>query len=89
MLEEKDFITTEMKFKNLVPIFSKKKLHILALKPNKDLDYVNKLFEEGKIKPVIDGPYQLSEAPKIFNYFGEGKHTGKVIINLVHKDIIK
>ena len=75
--------------KNLVPIFSKKKLHILALKPNKDLDYVNKLFEEGKIKPVIDGPYQLSEAPKIINYFGEGKHTGKVIISLVHKDFIK
>ena len=62
--------------------FSKKSIGIVALKPNKDLDYVNELYETGKIKPVIDGPYKLSEVPELIQYFGEGKHTGKVVITL-------
>ena len=41
----------------LVRMFSKKNICIVALKPNKDLVYINELFEAGKIKPVIDGPY--------------------------------
>ena len=62
--------------------FSKKNIRIVALKPNKDLDYINELFEEGKINPVIDGPYKLSEVPEAIRYFGEGKHKGKVVINI-------
>jgi len=64
--------------------FSKKNIRIVALKPNKDLDYINELFEEGKINPVIDGPYKLSEVPEAIRYFGEGKHKGKVVITLEH-----
>ena len=62
--------------------FRKKNIRIVALKPNKDLDYINELFEEGKIKPVIDGPYKLSEVPEAIRLFGEGKHKGKVVITL-------
>jgi len=40
-----------------ISVFSKKKIEIIALKPNKDLDYLNELFETGKIKPVIDRHY--------------------------------
>ncbi len=32
----------------------KKQIRIVVLKPNKDLIYMNELFEAGKIKPVID-----------------------------------
>ena len=67
-----------------ISIFSKKNIRILALKPNKDLAYMNELFETGKLKPVIDGPYKLSEVPKAIQYFGEGKHQGKVIITVEH-----
>jgi len=35
--------------KPLISIFSKKKVHIVALQPNKDLDYINELFETGKM----------------------------------------
>jgi NADPH:quinone reductase-like Zn-dependent oxidoreductase len=62
--------------------FSKKSIGIVALKSNKDLGFVNELYETGKIKPIIDGPYKLSEVPKLIQYFGEGKHTGKVVITL-------
>ena len=58
----------------------KKNIRIVALEPNKDLDYINELFEAGKIKPVIDGPYEFSEVPEAIRRFGEGKHKGKVVI---------
>ncbi|WP_255518180.1 NAD(P)-dependent alcohol dehydrogenase [Fulvivirga sp. M361] len=70
--------------KRWVSLFSNKSMHIVALKPNKDLTYVSKLFEGGKVKPVIDGPYALDEVPQILQYFGDGKHTGKVVISLLH-----
>ncbi|MEO5948441.1 MAG: NAD(P)-dependent alcohol dehydrogenase [Chitinophagaceae bacterium] len=65
-----------------IRLFTKKRLLIVTLKSNRDLDYIHKLYAEGKIKPVIDGPYPLNEAPKAIQHFGEGKHTGKVIIIL-------
>ena len=59
-----------------------KKFRLLALKPNKGLAYMKELFEAGKVVPVIDEPYTLSEAPKAFRHFGEGRHKGKVVITL-------
>ncbi len=66
-----------------ISIFSKKRIHILALKPNKDLDYISDLFEAGKMRPIIDGPFNFSELPEAIQYFGEGKHSGKVVIKLI------
>ena len=65
-----------------ISLFTKKKVCLVALKPNKDLDYINQLFEEGKLKYVLDGPYQLNEVPKAMQYYGEGKHKGKVIVSM-------
>ena len=62
----------------------KKRIRIVGLKPNKDLDYMNELFEAGKVKPVIDGPYKLDEVPEALRYFGAGAHKGKVVITLDH-----
>ncbi len=67
-----------------ISMFSKKKIGIVALKLNKDLAYMNELFEVGKVKPVIDGPYRLDEVPKALRLFGEGTHKGKVVITVDH-----
>ena len=56
--------------------FNQKYIRIVALKPNKDLDYMNNLFEAGKLKPVIDGPYRMEEIQKAFELFGRGDHKG-------------
>ena len=48
----------------------------------KDLEYLNQLFEEGKLIPVIDKCYPLKEVPAAFQYFSEGKIKGKIIINI-------
>ena len=61
---------------------SKKKIRIVSLKPNKDLVYMNELFEAGKVKPVIEGPYKLEEFREAFRIFHEGEHKGKVVITL-------
>jgi len=66
-----------------ISMFSKKNIRLVMLKPNRDLKYMNKLFEAGKLKPVIDGPYKLSEVPEAMRYFGEGSHKGKVVITVI------
>ena len=63
-----------------IKMIYKKHICIVALKANKDLAYMNKLFEEGKVKPVIDGPYRLDEVPEAFKLFAKGEHKGKVVI---------
>lgn len=70
----------------LISMISNKHMRVVFLKPNKDLAYMNELFEAGKMKPVIDGPYKLSEVPKAFRHFGEGLHKGKVVVTLEHNN---
>ena len=60
----------------------KKHIRIVMLKPNKDIAYLNELYEAGKFKPVIDGPYKLEETPAAFRHFGSGKHKGKIVITI-------
>lgn len=67
--------------KPFIYLFSKKTLKVLGLKPNKDLVLLNNLYKEHKVKPIIDGPYKLSEVPRLLKYFGDGKHKGKIVIN--------
>jgi NADPH:quinone reductase-like Zn-dependent oxidoreductase len=66
----------------LISMTSKKKVRVVFLKPNKDLAYMCELFEAGKLRPVIDGPYTLSQVPEAVRYFGEGRHKGKVVITV-------
>lgn len=72
--------------KRLVPGSRYKRLYMVGLKPNKDLEYINRLYEEGKIKPVIDGPYSFEEIPRLLQYFGEGKHLGKVVVAMASNE---
>ena len=55
---------------------------ILAHKANKGLEFMKELFEAGKVVPIIDRRYSLSEVPEALRYFGEGKALGKVVIAL-------
>ena len=61
---------------------SQKMTPILA-KPNKeDLTFVRGLMEAGKLTPVIDRRYQLSEVPDAIRYLETGHARGKVVITL-------
>lgn len=66
----------------LISLISKKHVRFVGLKPNRDLAYMNELYEAGKVKPVIDGSYKLSEVPEALRHFGAGKHKGKIVITV-------
>ena len=65
-----------------ISLTRKKYLRVVALKKNKDLLYMNGLFEAGHLKPVIDGPYKLEEVPEAFRIFGKAAHKGKIVITI-------
>ena len=48
----------------------------------RDLAFMKKLLESGKVKPVIDRRYSLSEAAEALRYLGKGHARGKVVITL-------
>ena len=45
-----------------------------------DLTYLKGLVESGKLRPVIDRTYPLSEAREAVRYVGTGQARGKVVI---------
>ena len=69
---------------SLISMTGSKKLTLIMHKPNKDLNILNELFESGKIKPIIDRCFPLSETAEAFQYFGEGQFKGKVVITVKH-----
>jgi NADPH:quinone reductase-like Zn-dependent oxidoreductase len=69
----------------LISMTGSKKIRSLNGKPNqKDLVFMNELLEDGKVVPVIDRRYPLSEVAEAFRYFGEGHARGKVVITVEH-----
>lgn len=49
---------------------------------NDDLGFLQELLEAGRVRPVIDRRYELSDAPDALRYLGEGHARGKVVITL-------
>ena len=57
----------------------------MLLKPNRnDLLFIKNLIEAGKVVPVIDRSYPLSDIAEAFQYLEEGHAQGKVVI-IVHQ----
>jgi NADPH:quinone reductase-like Zn-dependent oxidoreductase len=63
--------------------FVKQKLGTFVSKENsEDLLVLKGLIEAGKVTPVIDKTYPLSEVPQAIRYVEEGHAQGKVVITL-------
>ena len=69
MLMLKPFVTQEMSM-------------MLAEMNNKDLTILADLIQTGKVKPVIDRTYTLSQLPEALRYLEEGHARGKVVITV-------
>ena len=58
-----------------------------TVRPNKeDLVFIKELLETGKVVPVIDRRYPLSETAEAIRYLEEGHAKGKVVITVEHND---
>ncbi len=64
----------------LARLMGKKNIMILPLKPNEGLEEVEKMYQQGLLKPRIDGPYEFASVAEKLRYFGEGHHFGKVVL---------
>ena len=63
--------------------FVSQKLVTFLARPNReDLNIMRELMAAGKLRPVIDRRYRLSEAPEAVRYLEAGHAQGKVVITL-------
>lgn len=69
-----------------ISLTTRKKIRLLALKPNKDLVHLKELFDAGKLVPVLDRLYKLSETADAFRHFAEARHKGKIVITMERSD---
>lgn len=65
-----------------ISMFGNKKLGAVGAKPNEDLAFLLELFEAGKVVPIVDRTYPLSDVADAFRYFGEGHVKGKIVITM-------
>ncbi len=61
---------------------SQKAVFFVANLNEADLEVLRELLESGKVTPVIDRRYELSEIADAFQYLGEGHAQGKIVITV-------
>jgi len=67
----------------LAALRSSQRVVFFIAKVNKaDMEVLQELLEAGKVTPVIDRRYELSEAADAFRYLGEGHARGKIVITV-------
>src|SRR6267378_4761251 len=76
------FLATPINAWMLSPFVSQKFGMILAELNRDDLATLGTLMQSGKVTPVIDRRYKLSEVPTAIRYLEEGHARGKVVINV-------
>jgi NADPH:quinone reductase-like Zn-dependent oxidoreductase len=70
----------------LSPFVGQKLGTFVCSENHEDMIVLKELIESGKVTPVIDRTYSLSEVPEAIRYLEEGHARGKVVITLEHDD---
>ena len=55
---------------------------VIAKERTEDLEDLATLIEDGKVTPVIDRTFPLSEAPEAIRYLAQGHPAGKVVVTV-------
>ena len=66
----------------LSPFINQKMGMMMADANHNDLTLLADMMQSGKLKPVIDRTYKLSEVPEAIRYLEEGHARGKVVITV-------
>jgi NADPH:quinone reductase-like Zn-dependent oxidoreductase len=67
----------------VLSLFVDEELGMMLAELNQDdLNRLGDLAQAGKITPVIDRQYPLSETPAAIAYLEEGRARGKVVVNV-------
>ena len=54
----------------------------IATQPKEDLEALRELLEAGKVTPVVDRTFPLSEIAEAIRYLRDGRARGKVVITV-------
>lgn len=69
----------------LLSLTSRKKMRVFIANINsKDLNVLKDLLAQGKVVPVIDRRYSLSDAADAIRYLEEGHAQGKIVMTVAH-----
>jgi NADPH:quinone reductase-like Zn-dependent oxidoreductase len=66
----------------LSPFVGQEFVMLLAKLRKDDLAVLGDLMQAGKVTPVIDRRYPLSEVPAAIRYSEEGHARGKIVVNM-------
>ena len=66
----------------LSPFIGQTMRPFVAKPSSDDLQFLRELIEAGRVTPVIDRTYPLSEAPDAIRYLETGRARGKVVISV-------
>ncbi len=75
-------VVKTMLFGRLMSIGGKKMRYLAARPGARDLEFIIKLVEDGKVRPIIDRQYPLEETAEAMRYLLQGHARGKVVINV-------
>jgi NADPH:quinone reductase-like Zn-dependent oxidoreductase len=78
----RDILTSAFEVLVLSRFVSQNFVMFVAKLNKEDLTILRELMEAGKVTPVIDRRYRLSEVPEAIRYLEEGHARGKVVITL-------
>jgi len=64
-------------------LFGSRKVAFFIARFNKeDMEALRELLEAGKLTPVVDARYELSQVADAFQYMGEGHPRGKIVVTV-------
>jgi NADPH:quinone reductase-like Zn-dependent oxidoreductase len=66
----------------LAPFVRQRLVPFVAKQSSEDLQLITTLIEAGKVVPVIDRTYPLSDTPEAIRYLEQGHARGKVVITM-------
>ena len=64
------------------PFVSQRLRPVLAAANTQDLEFLKQLIETGKVRPVVDRTFSLSEVPDAIRYLNTGHARGKIVISV-------
>jgi NADPH:quinone reductase-like Zn-dependent oxidoreductase len=75
-------VARQIKVLSLSPLVRQKMRVFIVRHNQEDLVVLKELVEAGKVAPVIDRRYDLSQVPEALRYQGEGHARGKLVITV-------
>jgi NADPH:quinone reductase-like Zn-dependent oxidoreductase len=79
-------ISRLLKVLMLSPFASQRLVFFIASMRSQDLLSLKELIEAGKVTPVVDRRYKLSEAAEAIRYLEQGHARGKVVVTMEHNE---